>query len=111
MNAKYGEGRTARPATSLDSVAFFRPSLGFAHSPIQNHTSELLIGLAGHSAQRPDRPLQTGRPGLITTRRRGRVMTVTTPTKKLHGLPAWFARQHRESKKAPGVPGLSSRFR
>src|SRR5262249_40124206 len=26
-------------------------------------------------------------PGLATTHRRGRVMTVTTPTKKLHGLP------------------------
>ena len=28
-------------------------------------------------AQRPDRPLQTGRPGLVTTHRRGRVMTKT----------------------------------
>jgi len=27
--------------------------------------------------KRPDRPLQTGRPGLVTTHRRGRVMTKT----------------------------------
>jgi hypothetical protein len=30
----------------------------------------------------------------------------TTPTKKLHGLPAWFARRCTETKKTPGVPGL-----
>src|SRR5262249_20809146 len=48
-----------------------------------------------------------GRPGLVTTQRVWRVMTVTTPTKKLPGLPAWFARRYTETKKAPGVrPGL-----
>src|SRR5262245_38223747 len=93
---------TYQPRPAADRV----PAVcGHSHAWHRRGSAGLLIMVAIYRVKQPGCEAQGG-PGLATTHRRGCVMTVTTPTKKLRGLPAWFgARRYQRDKESPGRAG------
>jgi hypothetical protein len=83
--------------------------------PLSPDPSGLFSVAASIHLSAPTRPVVRRKAGRDLSQRTdaGRVMTVTTPTKKLHGLPAWFgaADAQRMNKKSPGAaPGAQRRL-